>query len=223
MNPMSQGQQGVIMVATLGFGIDFIVRRLADLKHEKIKKIIVVGLYTDEPTWQRIEQTYSILRAYLASQGIGSSLEKIDLGKGRLVKHAREIIAKALAEAGDEKVELYLTGGPRILLASFYTAAITLSREWAEKIRIAVYGEGFPASLEVETSKLLILASLDKTSRRILEYINDGYNDIHSLLEATGLPRSTLYKKLKDLEDLGLIARTGRGQYQVHSTLEQIL
>ncbi|MCE4602528.1 MAG: CRISPR-associated CARF protein Csa3 [Desulfurococcales archaeon] len=219
---MSERVSGITMIATLGFGIDFIVRRLADLRGESVSRIVVVGLYTDKSSWQRIEQTYSILAAYLTGQGIGSRLERIDLHKGGLVRQARDIIARTMAESSDDLIELYLTGGPRILLATFYTAALTLSRVWAERIRISVYGEGFPASLTVETSVLLVLASIDEVSRRILEYIRDGYNNVHNLRAALGLPRSTLYKKLKDLEDLGLIVRVGRGEFRVHPSLDQV-
>ncbi|MCE4624519.1 MAG: hypothetical protein F7C35_01460 [Desulfurococcales archaeon] len=212
------------VIASLGFGIDFIVRRLADLKDEQITKIVAVGLYTDGTSWRRVEQTYSILTAYLRSQGIDSSLERLDIKRGRLVAQAREVIAKTLAEAGkDEIIELHLTGGPRLLLAAFYTAALTLADEWAKRLRLSVYGEGFPGSLTVEMSKLVVLIGLDKTSRRILDFIRDGYNDINSLIVATSLPRSTLYKKVKDLEKLGLIVRVRRGEIRLHPGLESLL
>jgi len=210
------------MVATLGFGIDFIVRRLADLRSTHVTEIIVVGLYTDHSTWQRIEQSYNILSAYLKSQNITSRLERIEVDK-HLVRQAREIINKAIQDHPETPLELYLTGGPRILLAAFYTAALTFPEEYVGKIRITVYGEGFPASLTVEIGKLLVLARLDEKTREILERIKEGYNSVGSLLAAVGLPRSTLYKKLEELEKLGLIVRSGRGKYDVHPALEQIL
>ncbi|MCE4628244.1 MAG: hypothetical protein F7C34_03745 [Desulfurococcales archaeon] len=211
------------MIASLGFGIDFIVRRLADLRGERVSEIVAVGLYTDEQSWSRVEQTYSILSAYLRSQGISSRLERVDLGRGGLVAQAREIIARVIGESSGEIVELYLTGGPRLLLAAFYTAALTLPRDWADAVRVSVYGEGFPASLVVEIGKLLVLAGLDEASKRILRYIKDGYSEVHSLLTVTGMPRSTLYKRLKELEKLGLIVRAGRGELRVHPSLEELL
>ncbi|NPA96597.1 MAG: hypothetical protein GXO32_03225, partial [Crenarchaeota archaeon] len=182
-----------------------------------------VGLYTDPPTWQRIEQTYHILSTYLKSQGIEASLEKLSIEKGSLIPQARSIIETVLADHPRTPIELYLTGGPRILLASFYTATLTIPDENIERIRITVYGEGFPASITVEIGRLLILARLDEKSREILELIRDGYNRIESLLTRSNLPRSTLYKKLKDLENLGLIIKTGKGEYRIHPAIEQLI
>ena len=86
-----------------------------------------------------------------------------------------------------------------------------------------MYGEGFPASITIEISKLVVLMGLDETSRKILNYIRDGYSDISSLQVVTNLPRSTLYKKLKDLEGQKLIVRPRRGEFRLHPALEDLL
>ncbi len=214
----------VVLLATLGFGIDFVVRRLRDIhaEGERVSKILAVGLWTDEATWARIDQAYSILRSYLQSLGIDSELLRIDLGKASLVREAVKAIAKALAVAGREEiVELYLTGGPRILLAAFYTAAL-LSPEWSDRLRVVVYGEGFQASLRVSLGVLRGLIELDQASLKILRVVKEKGGSISTLLAETGLPRSTLYKKLGELEKRGLVVKTGRGEIDLASEIKDL-
>lgn len=54
-----------VLVATLGFTADFSLRRIAELSGEGgLRKVILVGLRSDDATWRRAESTFS-----LASRG----------------------------------------------------------------------------------------------------------------------------------------------------------
>ena len=45
----------------------------------------------------------------------------------------------------------------------------------------------------------------DPTARRILLELNRAEQDAHQLVLRTGLPQSSVYRKLKDLTDLGIV------------------
>jgi CRISPR locus-related DNA-binding protein len=214
----------VVLVASIGFKIDFIAKRVADLGRELVKYVIAVGLKTDdEAAWRRVEAAFKLLSSYLSGLGIGSELRSID-SRGALVRKLRDVLAYAygLAE-GNSVVEVFLTGGPRLLGLAFTIAALTLDDEIRRSVRLVAYGEAFESSLVVPVGRLASLLRLDDTSLKVLlELARAGEVDAKTLLTLLGIPRSTLYKKLRELERAGLVERRD-GRWSIHPDVVGIL
>lgn len=185
--------------------------------------MILVGLDAGDGMWKRVEQTYSLLSHYLASIGVRGELRRLRLAPG-LVSDLKDEISGALARAGQDGVlELFLTGGPRMLIVAVMLAAYTLDDEESMRIRVVSYGEGFPGSIHAWLGHIKALNRLDRESRLILKNIRDGHNTVRELLRIMDIPRSTLYKKLDDLARLGLIEKEGTGAWRVQRDLENLI
>ncbi len=197
----------VVLAASIGFTIDFVVRRVADLGRGSVSHVVAVGLASgDESSWRRVEEAYKLLSHYLTSLGIGSELYRVELGRN-LVREARNAIARASGLAGpDGQVEVYVTGGPRILVLALTVAALTSSDEVRRRTRIVAYGENFEGSLEIPVGLLTDILSLDKESARIVDTLSRmGPMRAEDLRSSLNMVRSTLYKKLRDLHSKGIV------------------
>ncbi len=215
---------GVVLVATIGFTVDFVMRRVADLGRGSVSRVIALGIHVgDEAAWRRVEQAFKLLSGYLSGLGIDSELARVRLGPG-MVRSIRDALARASSLAGpDGTVEAYLTGGPRILVAATIIAAMTSTPEVRDRLRIVVYGEGFEGALNLQVGPIVEYLKLRGGEARIIEEIARlGEATAAQLLGVLGVKRSTLYKKLAELEARGLLRRDGRG-WRVHETLEAIL
>ncbi|GAB6148789.1 hypothetical protein [Stetteria hydrogenophila] len=213
---------GRVLVASLGFTVDFVLRRVADLGRGGVSRLLGVALYTDEGAWRRVEASFALLKRYLEGVGVGAELHRVTVGG--LVREARDALARAYSLAGgDGVVEVFITGGPRILGAALAVAALTSSREVRDRLVLTAYGEGFEARLEVEVGRLARLLCLDEQSQAILrELAGLGEARAEELRLRLGLKRSTLYKKLKDLQEAGLAESAG-GRWRLHPSLEPLL
>jgi len=213
----------VILIATIGFTIDFIARRVADLGRSRVKHVIAVGLQADEQAWIRVEQAFKLLSSYLAGIGVSSELRHVAADK-HLVRRLRDTLAYAAGLAGAEDVvEAFITGGPRILGLALTIAALTSSSDVRRKVKITAYGENFEATLEVPVAKVASIISLEPTARQLFfEIAQIGEADARTLMTLLGLPKSTLYKKLRELESVGLIRRSN-GRWIVHSDVENLI
>ncbi len=210
---------GVILVATVGFTADFVMRRLYDLGRERVTKVIAVSLDVgDESSKRRVEQAYNVLSGFLAGIGLRSELEWIRYGSG-MIFSGREILIRALRSSeAEDKVDLFLTGGPRILIATMIISALTLPPDLASRVTLTSYGEAFDAKLILNVKTITSFISNvigRKAEMLILSEIRSkgGKKGVQSseLLGSLGIPRSTLYKKLKELEEAGLIEKGREG------------
>ncbi len=192
------------IVAPIGFTMDFVLRRVLALGSRRVAGVVLVSLDAGgESSKRRVESTVKSLEAILAQQGV--IVEHRSLRPGHdLIPRARDAIARARSLSPEGDVELYLTGGPRMLVVALLLASLT-----GEPARVVVEGEAFDAVLQFETSIVQRLQCLDETSKRILAAVLRGATTPKEVQAATGLPRSTVYKKLRDLEEAGLIRREG--------------
>lgn len=212
-----------VIMASMGFSADFVLRRVTDVQSlRRVDYVVAVGLDAGDGLWSRVEQTFSILRHYLTGVGIGSELRRIRLSP-RIIREARDEIVYGVSLSGDDgSLELFLTGGPRMLIVSLMVAAYMLDERLIDRVRIVSYGEGFPGSVNIGLRQLRALSLLDEKSRRILESIRSGVSDVKRLTEIVGLPRSTLYLKLDELRALGLIYNS-RGKWFIQEDVENLV
>ena len=175
-------------------------------------------------SWGRVEEAYRLLSTYLSSIGIPSELIVVKAFGKSLVRDIRDVLAKANSIADvDGFIEVYLTGGPRILGVALIMASLTSSPLIRRRTRIVVYSENFETKLELNVEKLISYISLDSTSMKLLyEIAKGGTLSTKELFQRAGIPRSTLYKKLKELEEKGLISRID-GKWIVQKDVETLV
>ncbi len=213
-----------MLVASIGFTIDFIAKRVADLGRDVVKYVIAVGLRTEDiSSWRRVEAAFKLLSTYLTGLGIGSELRAVD-AQGPFIRKLRDLLAYAYGLARpDGVVEVFLTGGPRLLGLALTLAALTSGDNIRNALRLVAYGENFEYDLTVPVGKLVSLLRLDEASwKLLLELARSGEADAKTLMTLVRLPRSTLYKKLKELEAMGLVERRN-GRWSVHKDVAWLI
>ncbi len=211
-----------ILVATLGFSMDFILKRIYDREMPNVDEAVILALWTDEGSWGRIKDAYNLLQMTLDKTGVKSSLHKIPYSN-RIIGDLREKLREIALRNPEASIELFLTGGPRILVVALLLAAISLSEDIVERITVTVYGENFPGTLNVRLHQILVLGRLDGKSEQILHAIAEGVTDNARLMKEVGMPKSSFYLKLAELEELGLIRREGRGRVGLQEGVDNII
>ena len=216
---------GVVLVASVGFTTDFIVRRLS---RGGVRRVVAVGLRVEEDprSWERVEKSFQVLDSFLRTMGIEGELVPVASG-GSLLRELTELLLAELrgsACGGDCVVEVFLTGGPRILVVSLALATLLLPDEALRRVVISVYGEQFDAELVIRPWYVAVLRGLDAVERKILEALVrlGGSARPSELLVELGIARSTLYKKLARLRRLGLV-HSQDGRIVVSRDVESIL
>jgi CRISPR-associated protein Csa3 len=202
------------LVATFGFDIDFVLRRISGRKYDKI---ILLSLKTPEGE-KRVEKAYTTLKTVCISMGVDCALEW--LTENGLVRTIYSILSR---EAGEASVELYLTGGPRILVVSALTAALMLSSRHAEKINIVVEGEAFEKTWEAPLKTLKKLVALDEKSREVVMHTAVlRRTSLAELSRKLGLPKPTVLRRLRELVDKGVVCKMG-DEYLLCPQVDQLL
>lgn len=213
---------GRVLVATLGFSMDFVLKRVYDKDLPRVGEAVILALWTDDGSWSRIMEAYRLLEMTLEKVGIRVELERVEYGGG-LVRGVRRILRRVALERPGTEVELFLTGGPRMLVVATLLAAASLEEKLAKRFSVTAYGENFPGTLSIGLYHVLALGRLDEKSESILHAIVSGVVEARKLIVELGLPKSTLYMKLSELERHGLIVREGRGRYRLQEELEEII
>ena len=202
------------LVATFGFDMDFVLRRISGRKYDRI---ILLSLKTPEGQ-KRVEKAYTTLKTVCISMGVDCTLEWLT-DKG-LVRTIYSILSEETSKAD---VELYLTGGPRILVISALTAALTLSNKQAGKINIVVEGEAFEKTWEAPLKTLKKLVALDEKSREILMHTAVlGRASLAELARRLGLPKPTVLRRLRELMNEEVVCKVG-DEYLLCSWIDQLL
>jgi CRISPR-associated protein Csa3 len=202
------------LVATFGFDIDFVLRRISGRKYDKI---ILLSLKTPEGE-KRVEKAYTTLKTVCISMGVDCALEW--LTENRFVRTIYSILSR---EAGEASVELYLTGGPRILVVSALTAALMLSSSHAEKINMVVEGEAFEKTWEAPLKTLKKLVALDEKSREVIMHTAVLRRaSLAELSRMLGLPKPTVLRRLRELMDKGVVCKMG-DEYLLCPQVDQLL
>lgn len=189
------GHEYNVLVASFGFDIDFVIRRLAT---RSFKQVILLSLYTSEEAFRKIEKAYHTLSAVCKSLNIDCKMEKLEPGK--LIRSVLSILQAITHDPEVDRVEIYLTGGPRMLVISTLISALLLPSYLASKIEIVIEGEGFDCEARLDLLKYLKLIGLDERDKKILfELQARGPQKLSELEDSTGIPRSTLYRRLEGL------------------------
>ncbi|MEM0470453.1 MAG: CRISPR-associated CARF protein Csa3 [Desulfurococcaceae archaeon] len=192
---------GKTLVATFGFDIDFVLRRLASKDYGSV---VLLALRTSEDAQRKVEKAYSTLKIVCESLRITCELRSLDPEE---IPRSILSLLKEVAEKSS-RIELFLTGGPRMLIVTTLLSALLLPKYLAEKISIAIEGEGFECETTINLSKYQELARLDDRDMRILlELQARGPQRLGELEKYAEIPRSTLFRRLEELTEKRLVKK----------------
>lgn len=212
-----------ILVTTLGFDADLILRELS--KSLDIKHIICFSLWVDEASFKRVQSAFNTIKFFVEKLGGKAELRYFVMGKG-LIRSILNELEKIASEAKDVIV-MNLTGGPRLLVVATIIALLMLDSRFAEKIILSVEGETFEGSLEISLKLMKSLLRLDDDSEKIFRTILiRGRMTASEVSRETGIPKSTTYKKLRELAQMGLLILVGKEkgeEYSINPELSMVL
>ncbi len=206
------------LIATLGFDADFTLRRLM---RGAPGRVVLLALKVDEGSWARVDSVFKLIQAFCSYRRIDCILEPVSID--RPVMEVYSILKREL-EGAKERLELFLTGGPRIMVVSTLLAALLLPPEYSRKVKAVVEGEAFTASLEVDIGTLQKLLTLDHIERRILLTLLEHQQGLTAprIAMISKTPRTSTYRKLHNLENLGLVEKAD-GKYKLVEMLRDLM
>jgi len=203
-----------VLLASFGFDVDYVLRRLATQRYDRV---VLLGLKTREG-FERVKKAYSTLSIVCSSLKVDCVLEPIEPSN-----ILRSTYSTLLREAeGADEVEVYLTGGPRILVTALLLSTLRLTGPQAEKIKLVVEGEGFDCSMSVNLHLLLEALRVDDRDKQILLALEGERLTLSEIARKTGLPKSTLHRRLEELVDKGLVVKTESETYALKRHIEII-
>ena len=206
-----------VIVATLGFDADFVLRRLM---RGASGRVVLLALRVDESSWARVDSAFKLIQAFCSYNKVDCTLEPVSTT--RSIVEIYSILRREVEK--HKSLELFLTGGPRIMVVSTLIASLLLLPEHAEKVKVVVEGEAFPATIEVDIGILQKLLLLDEAERRILVALlqYDKGLTAPKIVAISKVPKTSTYRKLKTLETLNLLERDN-GRYMLTSKVREAL
>ncbi len=200
------------MIATLGFDERHVIRSLLAIGLEGIEYIIL--LIPDWPMDERTTRAVNEITKIASLAGI--SEENIVLKKIPVEDFWSSIaaIVKVFIEyykAGIEEYVLSIGGGLRVLVVEAYTATLFLPEYIASKVTVRIDLESRKSSVVVRRENIPLQLWFTPRPQEIdvLGALCMGEYSLTSLSKELGLPKSTLWKILKRLEEKRLVYRTG--------------
>ena len=73
---------------------------------------------------------------------------------------------------------------------------------------VCYHGEN-PHIINQERADMVLAAISDKNSRKIISSIKDEFKKVNEITKDTGLPTSTVYRKVQDLHEKKLLITSG--------------
>lgn len=193
------------LIASFGFDIDFVLRRLASGKYDRV---VLVALKTTDG-FERVKKAYSTLSLVCTSLKVDCVLEPIT--PSVILRSVQSLLLNE-AEKADE-LEVYLTGGPRILVTTLLLSVTMLARDHALKTQVLVEGEGFECIMRIYVNSLLGRLSLDERDKIIISMLEGEKLTLGEIARRTGIPKSTVHRRLEELIEKGLITKTETDTY----------
>lgn len=200
------------LIMTLGFEPGPLVSSLASHAAEgftpKAKIIVLTPNFPDERAeraWRQLQNIFDMMK--LGELEVSLRRYTIDLSD---FSKAVQQIKSLLSEFKDKRIQISLTGGMRALILATFTAY--LLTEWREAPKIEVSLEGRGIMLKVPNIASILTPLINERKAALLRIMSPGrvYRS-GELWRLFGRDRSTLYRYLRTLCELGLIERVDRG------------
>lgn len=199
----------IVLMATLGFDADLVLRRIT--RRGGYGAIKCLSLRIDETSFRRVENAFSTVKFVAEKINMYAELRAFELGRDLV----RSITAEIEKEALRRSVEVYLTGGPRLLVVATFIATLLVYPEFLENITIAVEGESFEGEFKARASWLKKLIGLAAEEIDIIRYAAAKISVKPSdLVRDLDIPKATSYKKLRKLAKNGFLEEKN-GEYSL--------
>jgi len=181
-----------VLLVSLGFDEKFQIRSVMR-NYKEIDKVVIIGRLDNEKSKKALDS----LSEFLRTTGVDFEFVEVD------PHDFNDTVAKLISIISKYKSKGFivnLSGGMRILIIEILVA-FTLS---GINAKVEVETEDFLSVITFETDYLRPL-SLSPDHINILNAIRKGYNTITAIHKYVGLPLSTTWRRVKDLQREGLI------------------
>jgi len=200
------------LIMTLGFEPGPLVSSLAAHASEGFRPgaevIVLTPSFKDERAeraWRKLQDIFSMME--LAKSNIG--LKRVIVSLEDFTEAVLQI-KQLFAGLRNKSVRISLAGGMRaLILATFIAYLLT---DWVEVPEVEVYLEGRGMALRLPKLAAALGPKLDKRKLAILTVMRPGI--VYRLGDLCGFlsrDRSTIYRHLKDLLEVGLVEREDSG------------
>jgi len=187
----------VTLIATLGFDEKFTVRAL--MRHAgRFKKLYVV---TAHPLEERAEKALSTVREFALRYIGGVELRTVTVDPQKPAEAVAEIKKKIFLQDLASEYIINISGGMRALVFELVLAAVLSRIKGVFEIEL----ENFKGLVTVPVEYFMIQPLSTEEYKIVKVLVSMGQATAEELRAHTGIPRSTLYRYLKELVNRGVV------------------
>ncbi|MCS7098703.1 MAG: CRISPR-associated CARF protein Csa3 [Candidatus Methanomethyliaceae archaeon] len=194
------------LVITLGFEPASSIRAIASHNlRDDASIIIITPSFKDE----RVERAFLELKRFrdIIFNGLKVTIQKFEVDLMNFSNAVLQIKA-LLSNLVDKRVALCFSGGMRGLCIAVYTACLLL--KWRHPLSITVYLEGRAEYMVIPPIHKIIKINVSEEGLAILRLLSQSNSSISNLAKLLKKDRSTVYRQLLRLKDVGLVEQRGR-------------
>lgn len=209
---MSDQENKGLYAATLGFDTRFQMKSLVHLGRSRIDRVLsILPRKHDDKSARALEELRRFCRDVMGIKEFDTILVDLDAG------YASSIAEIYLGLAGVKDIQhLYidLSGGMRLLVLYTFMASQLYRRSTGVPVTYIVWREDLEGYAEMPGDIMDIpLYSREDPQALILEKLAEKPMTTSELARETGMPKSTIYKYLKEMTEQGLLERQEKGKY----------
>jgi CRISPR-associated protein Csa3 len=196
----------MLYLVTLGFSETFALRGILSRGLREEDRVIIVMPSKEDP---RAEKAKSSLLDVLTKAMPNLKYNELRLPHEDFYGSVK-IVRDSVRSFAERPVYVNLSGGMRLVILETLLGLITANIDG----EIEVYSEDYSTQVSFRIWDMTPVY-LDREDRRVLEMVSDGITSPTEIAEKTGISKATAWRKLKRLEELGLVADgriTGKGR-----------
>jgi len=210
------------IIAPLGFDIRPVIRAMMDSGFADLKGVYLIVPKGEKD--QRVETALSEVKKVAQLGGL-NELKKVEVDYSdffQAILSIRKLI-DSISISG-EKIIVSLGGGMRVLVTEVLIACIIANEAQRKMLEVFIYpesGEGTRVSFVVQD--VITISNLHEEEFRLLNVIKEmRYGSITSISEKLKIPKSTAWKKINKLVEMGLV-REERRKYVLTELGERVV
>lgn len=191
----------MIMIITLGFDEKFALRTIFRHGLKPNDKILIL---IPEKTDPRAEKAFSTIQQVVGKSFPEVSIEKIYIPSQdfpKAVSFLRKLALNVLREG--EKVILNVSGGQRIVILELLVGFLSVE---AHNVEVEIESED-SSTMAIFPLEMMRRIDLDQEDLKILETLTRSPKKFSQICLILNLSRSSAWRRLKKLLDLGLIEK----------------
>jgi len=210
------------IIAPLGFDIRPVIRAMMDSGFANLKEVYLIVPKGEKD--QRVETALSEVKKVAQLGGL-NELKKVEVDYSdffQAILSIRKLI-DSISISG-EKIIVSLGGGMRVLVTEVLIACIIANEAQRKMLEVFIYpesGEGTRVSFVVQD--VITISNLHEEEFRLLNVIKEmRYGSITSISEKLKIPKSTAWKRINKLVEMGLV-REERRKYVLTELGERVV